>query len=144
MKDFLLADRGWRTNAQLSDPPKAKTREGRQDRAIAAKVVHRVFVKDDWDTAYPFEQYVPKGAQDVPPMRGWRLVPEVWAHVYYGASRLQLAHNGKESKYVSLFPIIFTPVTQGLGRNTFNKVNPRVPNNSPLPELESAQVCSGV
>ena len=95
MKDFILADKGWRTNAQLGDQPRAKTRGGRQDRAIAAKVVHRVFVQVDWDTTYPFEQYVPKGKQDVPPMRGWRLVPEVWAHVYYGASRLQLAHKGK-------------------------------------------------
>ena len=36
---------------------------------------------------YPFEQYIPRGQQDVPRMRGFKVVPNVAARVCYEAAR---------------------------------------------------------
>ena len=88
VKKAILADQGWRTNDQMNFKPKAKTRMGRCDRALAGKAIYRIFTKSgDHDQEYPFEQHIPEGPQLVPPMRGWKLVPSTVSRVYFASYR---------------------------------------------------------
>ena len=84
MRVAVRQQRGWRTNAQLQDDYVNPSRSGRNERAIANKALYRIFTKrDDWDQSFPFEQYVPHGLQNVPPIRGWRLTASPAAKVYF-------------------------------------------------------------
>ena len=88
MKKWLKDDRGWRTNDQLHDKHRAKSRRGRVERGLAQKALYRIFSLDTFDQRYPFEQYVPHGAQDVPQIRGFKLTAPLEAKVFYSAHRL--------------------------------------------------------
>ena len=88
MKNWLKHDRGWRTNDQLHDEHRAKSRRGRVERAMAQKALYRIFSNGCFDQSYPFEQYVPHGPQDVPQIRGFKLTAPLEAKVFYSAHRL--------------------------------------------------------
>ena len=88
-----------RDSHQFSLNMKHGSRGARLERAIASKAIHRIFVAENWDSDYPFEQYMPQGAQDVPRLRGFKLAPAVAARAYFDASRKVLVQKSQKSDH---------------------------------------------
>ena len=107
IKKFILEDKGWRTNEQYNEKAKANTRMGRTERSNASKAIYRIFTRGpDFDCPYPFEQHIPQGQQNVPPMRGWRLVPSTVARVYYAAYREKYVLGNQRSENLIMNQIL--------------------------------------
>ena len=121
VKKFLFENKGHRTNFQLADWNKAATRAGRNDRSLVAKSVYRVFTKDsDYDQPYPFDSLIPKGRQDVPPIRGYRLSPDLTARLYFEACRERMEDKDSTDAQIMnrvypgiINPFVYLPHEQG-------------------------------